>query len=537
MRIIKLFILCFYTFISFSQSNTEIFLFDLEYNNSNIELSNAQNISNNEGYDNQPSFLDERYIVFASTRNGQTDIAKYDTRYNAKIWMNNTEGGEYSPVKTPKKHEVSAVRLDTDGKQRLYSYSLSNGQSTELIKDMVVAYYTWYDDRSIVASVIEEDMLNLYVFDIEGKVHIKVEENTGRSFHKIPNSDLVSFISKENENQWQIKSFNPNTGAIKLIANTMQGVEDICWLDGSTMLSGKDNILYKLTLNKDNNWQIVTDLTTSGITKITRLSANDTATKLLIVGDISTDDSVEETVAETPDESNQDSNETTTNLTTELASQIVQKHIEPFNNRQLDTFANAFDENISVNIFPNEKMYSGRNTLKENYKQFFKNNKKSIVKVINRMTLKNIVIDEELVTLNNRTIRQAVIYKVDSENIDSMTFIRNSNTTSNPEIIVNKQLEAYNNRDIDAFTYTYSDNIKLYSFPDTLDSEGQEAIKKGYTSFFNSVPDLNAEIVNRIVIGNMVIDKEKVLINSKIYYAIAIYEVENELITKVTFIQ
>ncbi|WP_299107196.1 nuclear transport factor 2 family protein [uncultured Winogradskyella sp.] len=537
MRIITLFICCLYSSLSLSQSNTEIFLIDLDVNNSKIELSNAKNISNNDGYDNQPSFLDERYIVFASTRNGQTDIAKYDTRYNAKIWTNHTEGGEYSPLKIPNKHEISAVRLDLDGKQRLYTYSLSNGQSTELINNLIVAYYTWFDENTIVSAVIEDKELNLYVSNLLDGTNTKYASNVGRSFHKIPNSNLVSFISKENENQWQIKSLNPKTGVIKVIANTLTGVEDICWLTSKTILSGKDSTLFKLTLNKDNNWKTVSDLTSSGITKITRLSANLSATKLLIAADINSTDTTEESINETVDETNQDINETDTNLTSEIASQIVQNHIKPFNNRQLEEFANSFDADVIVNRFPSEKMYSGRNTLKENYRQFFKNNKKSIVKVINRMTLKNIIIDEELVTLNNRTIRQAVIYKVDSENIDSMTFIRNSNTTSNPETIVNQQLEAYNNKDIDAFTYTYSENIKLYSFPDTLNSDGQEAIKKGYTSFFNSVPDLNAEIVNRIVIGNMVIDKEKVLINGKIYYAIAIYEVENELISKVTFIQ
>ena len=54
---------------------------------------------------------------------------------------------------------------------------------------------------------------------------------------------------------------------------------------------------------------------------------------------------------------------------------------------------------------------------------------------------------------------------------------------------------------------------------------------------FKSVPDLNAEIMNRIVLGNKVIDKEKVTINGKTFYAIAIYEVTNGLISKVTFIQ
>ena len=89
-----------------AQSNTEIFLYDVEATTSKIELSNAKNLSNNQGYDNQPSFLDDRYIVFASTRNNQTDIAKYDMRYDSKSWLNFSEGGEYTPLKIPKKNQL-----------------------------------------------------------------------------------------------------------------------------------------------------------------------------------------------------------------------------------------------------------------------------------------------------------------------------------------------------------------------------------------------------------------------------------------------
>ncbi|WP_179020213.1 nuclear transport factor 2 family protein [Winogradskyella forsetii] len=512
--------------LAISQSNdTEIFLFDLETNNSKIQIKNGKNISKNQGYDNQPSFLDDRYIFFASARNGQIDIAKYDTRYDAKIWVNFTEGGEYSPLKIPNKQEVSAVRLDENGKQQLYAYNLSNGNSTELISDLVVAYYTWFDENTIVSAVIEDKELNLYVTNLKAGTHKKYASNVGRSFHKIPNSDFVSFISKANGNQWQIKAINPKTGKIKLIANTIKGVEDICWLNSKTLLSGKDNFLYKLRLQRDNNWQKIADVSTNDIVKITRLSANSSGTKLLIAGDIIATE-VEETTKETP-----------MNVDEDLAAKVVQKHVDPFNNRQLEAFANAFDTNIIVNRFPRAKMYSGRTTLIEHYRQFFKKNKKSSVKILNRMTLKNMVIDEELVTVDNTTNRQITIYETDEYNINTMTFIENSKTDANPEYIVNEQLEAYNNRDISGFVKTYTNDVMLFTFPYTLNSEGQEPLRAQYASFFKRTPDLYAEIVNRIVLGNKVIDKEKVLINGETFYAIAIYEIRNGLISRVTFIQ
>ena len=59
--------------------------FDLENNGEKIEVKNGKNISNNKGYDNQPSFIDDEKILYASTRNGQTDIAQYQINYKAKI--------------------------------------------------------------------------------------------------------------------------------------------------------------------------------------------------------------------------------------------------------------------------------------------------------------------------------------------------------------------------------------------------------------------------------------------------------------------
>ena len=418
MKKIILIILSILPLIVLAQPNTEVVLFDLNAKNGTYELSNFKNISNNEGYDNQPSFLDDRYVLFASTRNGQTDIVKYHMDYDSKSWVNFSQGGEYSPLKIPNKNEVSAVRLDTDGKQRLYTYSLSNGESIELIADLVVAYYTWYDEQTIVSAIIEGDGLNLFVTNLNDGISKKYATNVGRSFHKIPNTNLVSFISKEDENNWQIKSINPKTGVIKVIANTMQGVEDICWVGINTILSGKENVLYKLTLQKDNNWREVANLKSNGINKITRLATNPESNKLLIAGDV-------ETIISKPE-------------TKEKSEDITQE--------------------------------------------------------------------------NNTTKPEAA------------------------EELVQQMMEAYNKRDIDKYMSFYSDDVKLYNYPNELSTDGSKAMRESYTEFFKNTPDLNGYAKSRIVRGNKVIDDAQVTINGEILNAIAIYEIENNKIIRVTFI-
>lgn len=310
-----------------SQTNTEIFLYDVSVNQSKIQVINGKNISNNQGYDNQPSFLDDNIILFASTRNGQTDIASYNLESNLKTFINSTEGSEYTPLKIPNQDAVSAVRLDKDDMQRLYSYSINDGESNVLIKDLVVAYYVWYNADILVSAVIEGDQLNLYSTNIKEETSRKLVANVGRSLHKIPNSNLISFISKENDKQWQIKSINPITGKTKLIANTIKGVSDICWLNNKNLLSGNKSVLYKLTLQKDNNWKKVKDLSDDGIVNITRLAINEKGSKLLITGALSKDYNA-------------------TKVIEDQASRIVDKHIDPFNQRNLTEFSNAFNINV-----------------------------------------------------------------------------------------------------------------------------------------------------------------------------------------------
>ena len=140
-----------------------------------------------------------------------------------------------------------------------------------------------------------------------------------------------------------------------------------------------------------------------------------------------------------------------------------------------------------------------------------------------------------LKTFNDRDLQN--ITRVAVNETGTLLSIVSEKNQESPEVIVQKQLEAYNARDIDAFIATYSDDIKLYRFPNSAISEGKVVMKTQYGAMFSSIEDLNAEIVNRTVIGNKVIDKEKVTANGNVFYAVAIYEVTNGLISSVTFIQ
>lgn len=105
-----------------------------------------------------------------------------------------------------------------------------------------------------------------------------------------------------------------------------------------------------------------------------------------------------------------------------------------------------------------------------------------------------------------------------------------------PEAVVQRQLNAYNARNLQAFMATYSNDIELYNYPNQLIGKGMEAIKN-YEGFFSRTPNLYCEIQKRIVIGNKVIDHERVRAGNNTLNAVAVYEVKNGKIIKVTFIR
>ena len=104
-----------------------------------------------------------------------------------------------------------------------------------------------------------------------------------------------------------------------------------------------------------------------------------------------------------------------------------------------------------------------------------------------------------------------------------------------PEEVVEAQLDAYNAHNIDAFLATYAVGAQLFEHPAKLLASGQAELRERYAARFKE-PNLHAVIVRRIVMGNFVIDHEKVARTfpegTGVLDAVAIYEIQNGKIAK-----
>lgn len=107
-----------------------------------------------------------------------------------------------------------------------------------------------------------------------------------------------------------------------------------------------------------------------------------------------------------------------------------------------------------------------------------------------------------------------------------------------PEKIVEEQLSYYNQNDLEGFCNTYADDIEIYDLSTgQVMLSGKNELREKYQYRFD-VQKVKAEIVNRIVIGNKVIDHEEVygIKENQIVKAVAIYEIKDNLISRVNFI-
>ncbi len=285
-------------FISFSvtlaQPNTEIYLMDIEFSEEKeINISNFINISNNEGYDNQPHFDYNGGLFYARNNKGQTDISYYNIDEKTHSWFNiETEGGEYSPQKLPIGEDIAAVRLDPNGLQRLYYYNSIKGNPQMVIDKLAVAYFYFYTNNMLVSAVLSGDKLDLVYSNLHEKTNDTLLVDVGRSIQGVPYSKHVSYTALNEENNHDLYILDIDEGLESyFVCQLPVGIQDYTWLNETQILIGSRNKFYIYDNMENSGWKEVADLSEYNIKNITRLVVSPDGTKLAIVAEPARDNS------------------------------------------------------------------------------------------------------------------------------------------------------------------------------------------------------------------------------------------------------
>src|SRR5437870_6142781 len=106
--------------------DTDIFLVDFS---NGAPKGKPVNITQREGYDNQPYFLPHSpHLFYTSIAKNQADIYRYNLKTGKSAAFTNTPESEYSTGLTPDGKFISVVRVEADQKtQRLWEFPLNGG--------------------------------------------------------------------------------------------------------------------------------------------------------------------------------------------------------------------------------------------------------------------------------------------------------------------------------------------------------------------------------------------------------------------------
>ena len=267
---------------------TDIWLGTLVRDGGALAVSNLEQATDRDAYDNQPSFLlDGSAILWtAALDRRQTETMHLEVTSGAEsgaargAQLTHTEASEFSPLQIPGQEAFSAIH-ELRGKQYLWRYDLSGQPLGPIFATAEpVGYHAWANGQ-VVAMFILGDPATLQVGDaLSGETRI-VAENPGRSVHRIPGTEEISFVRKVSDEEWWIERLDPVAGTTVRITRTLPGREDYAWTPEGEILMGDGSRLFAWSEGGD--WTEVADFSDLGVEGITRLAVSPDGARVAIV--------------------------------------------------------------------------------------------------------------------------------------------------------------------------------------------------------------------------------------------------------------
>jgi dipeptidyl aminopeptidase/acylaminoacyl peptidase len=276
---------------------TDIYLIKVTKEPGKYTFGEPVNITNREGYDNQPFFMpDGRTILYVSIRtdkkgHSQADVYKYDIKKKKTKRVTKTYEDEYSPTLMPDGKHISVVRVEKDSTQRLWKFNLK-GKKPELILPNIkgVGYHAWRNDSEVVLFMLG-DTFSLQMVNINTGETKLIDKNVGRSFQVAYLEWAIFFVSKKDSASWSIMErtrLNHDDPKIQpqRLVKLPKGVEDFTvdadynfyvGCNGQLFYYGKDKIKNEGIENKCTDfqsipsWQVLHDFNGTPVANFYRL--------------------------------------------------------------------------------------------------------------------------------------------------------------------------------------------------------------------------------------------------------------------------
>jgi CubicO group peptidase (beta-lactamase class C family) len=247
-----------------------------------VHVGSMIRVTDRDGYDNQPSFVDHDRLLFVSDReDGRTEVFLYTISTGALERVTDTPAeAEYSPRVAPGRPAISAVRVEADGtSQHLVRYPAAflrrdrggePGRDAEAGAEGLpleaaaverlgaplddIGYYAWAGaGRVAVYRVGDPSSLHLVDLDGGGASRL-VRERVGASVQSVPGTAEVSFVDVGDPERPVLLRLDGATGEVEEVAELPPGAVEHAWLSDITAYMGHEGTLYRSTSDPETPW-------------------------------------------------------------------------------------------------------------------------------------------------------------------------------------------------------------------------------------------------------------------------------------------
>jgi WD40-like Beta Propeller Repeat len=277
---------------------TELFLASLKVSRDTVTVGSPVNISNNAGYDNQPWFTaDGGAVLFTSVRGERkpdpansastgSDIYRYDIASRRLTQVTNTPESEYSPTLTPDGRHISVIRVEADGTQRLWRFTIEGASPELVLRDIKpVGYHAWADAHTLALFILGEPA-TLQVADTRtGKAEV-VARGVGRSIQRIADGG-ISYVQREGGDGTAamvvMELILPSRQTTRLVTVPQGATQaDLAWTPDGMLLMASGGRLYGWRRGQA-QMTVVANLDASGLRGVSRLAVSPRGDRLALV--------------------------------------------------------------------------------------------------------------------------------------------------------------------------------------------------------------------------------------------------------------
>lgn len=221
------------------------------------------------------------------------------------------------------------------------------------------------------------------------------------------------------------------------------------------------------------------------------------------------------------------------------AAAVVDRNLEAYASGDLESLSATLALDVALGPLYGAALAEGREATRTAYAQTIKIFPMSGTTSLNRISVGQTVIDEERsVRVDGVSRHVATIYSLSPAGISRIATVVDAATPVGIDI-AQRQLDAYNAQDLDAFCACYASDVEIGEYPGPAAPVGREGLRSRYAALFGEFPANRVALLNRIAVGGVVVDHERVhrTPEAEPFEVAAVYTVRDGLIARVDFIR